>query len=434
MKKLLIAIMIATLLFTTSTAISEEQPQTQGISISDTVRSFMLVNNPDQCEAIAGKVNSEVDSLTKSLESHYYSYVAMGYLDNYTKEEVEEMARKSYERELAQRGNDFGCVPENSFYYYPLITIRYSKQYADSYNFNQLISDDKIWIAVNQSAGHWWKYYGIDYSAVRCTATIYDKETIEFLQNPEMIEEMVKSETKEEIVDCKIIVMNYVYNGNIDKNIATILYLKGKTTDYGIKIYSNLLSEKSTANLERYKIYTMAELTQSGGEVYNIDTEERIFNIKPAYEREALALQAEGLLQGNDRGLDLLKPLTRMEATTILVRVLGYEDEPTADTSKFTDIPNDNWGVKYANIAADKGITKGIGDNKFAPDELVTDNQFATLLLRSSGTPDFDWETAISMLIEQNIITTEQADTMDLFTRGDMAKIIYEAREKGLIN
>jgi hypothetical protein len=89
--------------------------------------------------------------------------------------------------------------------------------------------------------------------------------------------------------------------------------------------------------------------------------------------------------------------------------------------------------VRYANIAADKGITQGVGDNKFAPDDLVTDNQFATLVLRSANEPEFDWQNAINLLIEKGIITAEQAENMDLFTRGDMAKIIYETRQKGLI-
>ena len=54
------------------------------------------------------------------------------------------------------------------------------------------------------------------------------------------------------------------------------------------------------------------------------------------------------------------------------------------------------------------------------------------ILLRAAGTYDFDWEEALNILVEQNIITGEQADKMDLFTRGDMAKIIYEAQEAGM--
>ena len=174
------------------------------------------------------------------------------------------------------------------------------------------------------------------------------------------------------------------------------------------------------------------EISYTTGD-YNRNTVKISYRIKPTYEKEAQSLQAAGLLQGNEKGLDLLKPLNRIEATTILVRALGLENTPTETVSKFADIPDDNWGVKYANIAYDAGITRGIGDNKFAPDDLITGDQFATLLLRNSESEEFDWQTAINILIEKNIITPENAETMDLFTRGDMAKIIYEAREKGLI-
>ena len=124
----------------------------------------------------------------------------------------------------------------------------------------------------------------------------------------------------------------------------------------------------------------------------------------------------------------MLKPLTRIEATAILVRAMGYEDVQTSETSYFTDIQSDNWGAKYANIAKDKGIASGIGDDMFAPNDTITASQFATLILRNMG-ENPDWQTAINTFVERGLITSEQADKMDLFTRGDMAKIIYEAKQ-----
>ena len=153
---------------------------------------------------------------------------------------------------------------------------------------------------------------------------------------------------------------------------------------------------------------------------------------KPVYETEINALMEEGLIAGTDKGAEPLKPLSRIEATAMLVRILGLENEPTEQTSYFSDIASENWGAKYANIAYENGIAAGVGDNQFAPDELITSSQFASLLLRSQDVPN-DWQTAINVLVEQGIITQEQADKMDLFTRGDMAKIIYECKQKGLI-
>ena len=176
--------------------------------------------------------------------------------------------------------------------------------------------------------------------------------------------------------------------------------------------------------LELYKLYTASEFMQI------ISDEENVMNAeKPIYEAEAEALQSEGLLYGNENGLDLLKPLTRIEATAMLVRALGFENEPTSEESYFSDIENGSWGVKYANIAHDRGIAAGVGDNEFAPNAPITSSQFAALLLRNQG-ENPDWQTAINTLVERSYITSEQADKMDLFTRGDMAKLIYEAQKR----
>lgn len=40
---------------------------------------------------------------------------------------------------------------------------------------------------------------------------------------------------------------------------------------------------------------------------------------------------------------------------------------------------------------------------------------------------------AINTFVERGVITSEQAEKMDLFTRGDMAKIIYETQQRELL-
>ena len=202
------------------------------------------------------------------------------------------------------------------------------------------------------------------------------------------------------------------------------MFLKATQGEYLVKLYDSP-TMGALPNIERGKPYPVPEVMQAI--TPSLETEkydpltmvaEKITVTKPTYEAEGNALIEAGLIQGNEKGLDPLKPMSRLEATTILVRALGYEDEPTQPASQFVDIPDGSWGVKYANIAADKGITMGVGDGKFAPEQRITSNEFATLVLRSSDAGEFDWQ---------------QAEKMDLFTRGDMAKIMYEAREKGML-
>ncbi len=179
--------------------------------------------------------------------------------------------------------------------------------------------------------------------------------------------------------------------------------------------------------LELFKLYNAKDFFNT------VSTEVNEMNeIKHIYEAEAVSLQNDGLLQGNENGLDLLKPLSRIEATTVLVRALGLEGTQTSKESYFSDIPSDNWGARYANIAADAGITMGVGNNMFAPDEIITSSQFATLILRNIG-ENPDWQTAINVFAERGLITQEQADNMNFFTRGDMAKLIYESREHNIL-
>lgn len=101
--------------------------------------------------------------------------------------------------------------------------------------------------------------------------------------------------------------------------------------------------------------------------------------------------------------------------------------------SSFSDISPDNWASPYASVARAKGIAYGVSDTEFAPNQSVTADQFATFTLRAAGERDFDYANGLEILIEKGIVTDKEAETMDLFTRGDMAKIIYEAKEKGLL-
>lgn len=397
-----------------STVYAEEED----FSIADQIESFMLMNNPYALEKVSAYNNAYLEYRTEEEAI----YEARGNPDKITDE-----MRESIRKDLNM---NFALIPENAFCFYPLLTERYAKQYADNMSFDDLIADDKTWVVAceaEQFACHYpEKYLSIDYRDFEEGYQVYDEQTTEFLKDPQAIEEMVEQEIDEEIVDCKI----------VHVMVATILYLKGVEHDYGIIIYDYRLKSFGElmydGYLERYKVYTMSEIINSYGliDVYSVYHE--LLVTKPVYEAEINALMEDGLIAGTDEGAEPLKPLSRIEATAMLVRILGLEDAQTSEVSYFADIASDNWGAKYANIAYDNGIAAGVGDNQFAPNEIITASQFASLLLRSQNVPN-DWQTAINTLVEQGILTQEQADKMDLFTRGDMAKIIYEAREQGLL-
>lgn len=153
---------------------------------------------------------------------------------------------------------------------------------------------------------------------------------------------------------------------------------------------------------------------------------------KDLYQSEAESLQSEGLLKGTDKGLDLLKPLTRAEAATMLIRAMGHPEVTENTVMTFSDVSSEYWGFGAIENAYSLGLVNGVGDGKFAPEQNVTAPQFATMILRAANAGEFDWEKAVEIMVEQGILTKEETETMDFFTRGDIAKMIYEARENNL--
>jgi len=91
----------------------------------------------------------------------------------------------------------------------------------------------------------------------------------------------------------------------------------------------------------------------------------------------------------------LEKSMNRMEAVTMLVRLLGKEQEAKAGTWEipFTDV--DDWAKPYVGYAYANGLTAGLSETIFGSKNSVTATQFLTFLLRALGYvsgEDFEWD------------------------------------------
>ena len=94
---------------------------------------------------------------------------------------------------------------------------------------------------------------------------------------------------------------------------------------------------------------------------------------------------------------DLNRAPTRAEAVTMLVRLLGKEDEALAGdwNTPFTDVAG--WVKPYAGYAYANGLTAGVSETHFGGEKPVTAAQFLTFTLRALGYEsgrDFSWNTA----------------------------------------
>lgn len=120
---------------------------------------------------------------------------------------------------------------------------------------------------------------------------------------------------------------------------------------------------------------------------------------------------------------------TRAEAVTMLVRLLGAEDEAMAKTwsTPFTDLPD--WVKPYVGYAYHKGLTKGVSDTLFGSASPVTTPQYLTFLLRSMGYSDgadFAWNTPWTLTDKLGITDGDYGSDTE-FLRGDAAYLSESA-------
>ncbi|MBR5903721.1 MAG: S-layer homology domain-containing protein [Clostridia bacterium] len=131
-----------------------------------------------------------------------------------------------------------------------------------------------------------------------------------------------------------------------------------------------------------------------------------------------------GLMQGTGSGFDLLRAPNRIEALTMLIRLLGKEEEALISDldHPFADVPR--WASPYVGYAYYYGITQGISADMFGSYDTVTAEQYLTLMLRALGYQsgeggDFAWDNPYALAYSVGILP-DGVNTGE-FLRADMA-------------
>lgn len=148
-------------------------------------------------------------------------------------------------------------------------------------------------------------------------------------------------------------------------------------------------------------------------------------------ENAANRLYELGLLAGTKADgtpeFDLEGELNREQAVTMLVRLLGKEEEARKGGWKmpFTDVSG--WARDYVGYAYEKGLAKGTGATTFRGTDPVTASQYVTFVLRALGystDTDFAWNApwplSDSIGLTKGQYTEENNGS---FIRADMAVI-----------
>ena len=160
----------------------------------------------------------------------------------------------------------------------------------------------------------------------------------------------------------------------------------------------------------------------------------------PTYKDDALGaatrLYELGLFRGVGDNADgtpdfaLDRAPTRHEAVTMLVRLLGKEEDALSGewTTPFTDVAS--WAKPYVGYAYANDLTTGTGAATFGGYETITASQYITFILRALGYAsgsDFAWDRAWELSDELGFTNGEYSASPRDFSRGDVAVISYNA-------
>ncbi len=145
-----------------------------------------------------------------------------------------------------------------------------------------------------------------------------------------------------------------------------------------------------------------------------------------------------GLLSGTENGFELYRSPNRSEMAVMLTRMLGVEDlVDTAATfpSPFTDL---TWEQKFVDYLYALNLVAGISSTEYGGKNIVSINDYTTMLLRSIGYQDiptlegspmeFSWSTSPLFAVENGIFHEEIVSTIpQQLTRGQMVELTVSA-------
>jgi len=127
-----------------------------------------------------------------------------------------------------------------------------------------------------------------------------------------------------------------------------------------------------------------AHMKRNGNSIYLIATYDKSFaDANGHWAQKDIELAAnKGLINGASSNQFLPeRSITRAEFAAMLARALGLGDG-TADSS-FSDVPADRWFARDVAAAVKAGVIKGYGDGTFRPDEQITREDQAAMLVRA---------------------------------------------------
>jgi len=139
-----------------------------------------------------------------------------------------------------------------------------------------------------------------------------------------------------------------------------------------------------------------------------------------------------GMTERDEPIYQLYGSVTRAQAITMLVRILGKESEALANQERyetpFTDVPA--WAAPYVGYAYENQLTSGTSATTFSPDLSIPANQFMTFCLRALGyssESDFTYADPYAFAQSVGFTTAMEYAEKPAFNRGDMVLLSCDA-------
>ena len=144
-------------------------------------------------------------------------------------------------------------------------------------------------------------------------------------------------------------------------------------------------------------------------------------------------VSALGIMQGFEDGTFRADDqVTRAQFAKIAVTAMGASGASNADTA-FTDVPNEHWASGFVKFASDSGLINGIGGGLFAPDNNVTLQEAAKIVVcvlgrgveaeAKGGYPSG----YIAVASQLSLFDEIEKTAGEALTRGDVALLIFNA-------
>lgn len=102
----------------------------------------------------------------------------------------------------------------------------------------------------------------------------------------------------------------------------------------------------------------------------------------PWAEEAVRSLIPRGLFSGMDQPVDIQRPVTRGEFAGWLVRTFGFAPGDS-EAAVFADVTAEHPWVREIGAAAGTGLVRGYGDGTFRPEQILTRQDMAALLIRA---------------------------------------------------